>query len=200
MLHKFLEVIVGKIIFSLCGVKFYDTDKIPQQGACVLYSNHLSLWDPFLMHMATLPRIPKLMAKKELFQHTVLRKCIENLGAFPVDRGQGDIGAVRTACEVLREGHILGIYPEGTRSKTGALGELQPGAAMIASRVDVPLIPMYITGKIRLFGSTRVIVGEPITIKAIQEERGLKNREAIRTATEIMGEKLLELKGIAEKL
>lgn len=200
MLHKFLEIVVGKMMFPLCGVKYYETDKIPAEGGCVLYSNHLSIWDPFLMHMAALPRIPKLMAKKELFDHKLLRKCVENLGAFPVDRGHGDIGAIRTACEVLNEGHIMGIYPEGTRSKTGEMGEFLLGAAMIASRADVPLVPMYISGKIRLFGKTRVIVGDPFKVSEIQEQQGLKSREAVRATTAVMREKLLELKGITGQL
>lgn len=200
ILHKILEIFLRILFIPLTGGKFFDCDKIPKTGACILYSNHISLWDPFMMHYACLPRIPKLMAKVQLFKLPLIRGAIKSMGAFPVDRGHGDTAAIRTACEVLREGEILGIYPEGTRVKTGEIGEFKPGTAMIASRANVPMIPMYVHGKYRLFAKPRFVIGDPFTLEDIQQEKGIGRREALRVAAEVMREKILELKEIAEKL
>jgi len=199
-LHKLLEFFLRYIFFPLTGTKLYGCENIPKECGCIVYGNHISNWDPFLMHYACLPRVPRLMAKVELFKIPVLRAAVKALKAFPVDRGHADTAAIRSACDTLKEGEILGIYPEGTRSKTGELGEFKQGTAMIASRADVPMVPMYVCGKYKLFGKTVAIVGEPFTMADIMEEKGLTRREAMKVSTEYMREKLLVLKENAEKL
>lgn len=200
ILHKILECFMRFLFLPLTGTKLFDCEKIPATGGCILYSNHISNWDVFIMHYACLPRFPRLMAKAELFRIPVLRRVVKYLKAFPVDRGNSDTSAIRTACEVLKEGHVLGIYPEGTRSKTGELGELKQGTAMIAARADVPMVPMYIHRPYQWFGKTRVVVGDPFTVADIMEERALSRKEALRASTDYMREKLLELREIADKL
>ena len=200
ILHKILEIFLKIFFLPLTGTKLYDCEKIPRQGGCILYSNHLSIWDAFVMHYVCLPRFPHLMAKAELFKIPVIRAAIRSLKAFPVDRGNTDTAAIRTACEILKEGHVLGIFPEGTRSKTGELGELKHGTAMIAARADVPMVPMYVYKHYKLFGKTRVVVGDPFTLADIMESKGLSRKEALRVSTEVMRDKLLELKEIAEQL
>lgn len=200
ILHKILEFFLRFFFLPISGTKIFDSEKIPREGGCILYSNHLSLWDPFMMHYACLPRFPRVMAKAELFKIPVIRGAIRSLKAFPVDRGTGDTSAIRAACDVLKEGHVLGIFPEGTRSKTGELGEMKQGTAMIAARAEVPMVPMYILNRYKWFGKTRIVVGDPFTIADIMTEKGLSRKEALRASTEFMCEKLMELKEIAEKL
>jgi len=200
ILHKILEIFLRFFFLPFSGTKLFDCEKLPKEGGCILYSNHISMWDPFMMHYACLPRFPRLMAKAELFRIPVLRAAVKALKAFPVDRGNSDTAAIRAACEVLKEGHVLGIYPEGTRSKTGELGELKQGTAMIAARADVPMVPMFIHRPYRWFGKTRIVVGDPFTISDIMEEKQLSRKEALRASTEFMRDKLLELREIADKL
>lgn len=200
ILHKILEFFLKIFFIPLSGTKLYDCEKIPREGGCIVYSNHISIWDAFMMHYVCLPRFPRLMAKKELFKIPVIRAAIRSLKAFPVDRQNTDTSTIRTACDVLKEGHVLGIFPEGTRSKTGELGELKQGTAMIASRADVPMVPMYVHNRYRWFGKTRIVVGDPFTLGDIMEEKGLTRKEALRASTEVMRDKLLELREIAEQL
>ena len=200
ILHKILEWFLRFLFLPISGTKLYDCEKIPRTGGCILYSNHLSIWDAFVMHYVCLPRFPHLMAKAELFKIPIIRGAIKSLRAFPVDRGNSDTSAIRTACEVLKEGHVLGIFPEGTRSKTGELGELKPGTAMIASRADVPMVPMFVHRPYRWFGKTRIVVGDAFTLADIMEEKSMTRKEALRFSTEYMRDKLLELREIADQL
>ncbi len=200
ILRYILKIFLQFFFLPFSGTKLFDCEKIPAEGGCILYSNHISMWDPFMLHYACYPRFPRLMAKAELFKIPVVRAAIKYLRAFPVDRGNSDTSAIRAACELLKEGHILGIYPEGTRSKTGEMGEFKQGTAMIAARADVPMVPMYIHRKYRWFGKTRIVVGDPFTVSDIMNEKGLSRKEALRASTDFMRDKLLELKEIADKL
>ena len=101
------------------------------------------------------------MAKKQLFSIPGLNWLIRKLGAFPVDRGNNDIGAVKNSIGALREGYSLMIFPEGTRVKEGETVEPKSGAAMIAIRSGVEMVPVYISANKRLFRKTRIIIGAP---------------------------------------
>lgn len=128
----------------------------------VLCVNHTNAVDPVVLAFA-LPRTYRLriMAKKQLFSIPGLNWLIRKLGAFPVDRGNNDIGAVKISIGALREGYSLMIFPEGTRVKEGETVEPKSGAAMIAIRSGVEMVPVYISANKRLFRKTRIIIGAP---------------------------------------
>ena len=128
----------------------------------VLCVNHTNAVDPVVLAFA-LPRTYRLriMAKKQLFSIPGLNWLIRKLGAFPVDRGNNDIGAVKNSIGALREGYSLMIFPEGTRVKEGETVEPKSGAAMIAIRSGVEMVPVYISANKRLFRKTRIIIGAP---------------------------------------
>ena len=141
-------------------------ENIPKTGA-LLVCNHLSFWDIPLLG-AALPRPVHFMAKRELFKNPVFAYIISSLNAFPVNRGTPDRAALKYAIDLMKHGEIVAVFPEGTRSKTGELGQFQPGAALLATKADVPAIPAVLVGTNLMFGNgeffpqLKVHVGEPI--------------------------------------
>ena len=102
-----------------------------------------------------------IMAKQQLMKIPVVGWFLRKMGAFGVDRGNSDINAVKTSIRALREGCHLLIFPEGTRVKEGETAEIKGGAAMIAVRAGVRMLPVFIDRKKRLFSKTRIIFGRP---------------------------------------
>lgn len=161
--YKFVHLVLSPLITLLFLKKAEGTENLPEEGGYVLCANHLSACDPVFL-ASRLPRRHRIaiIAKKELFDIKLLKPLIVALGAFPVDRGQADIAAIRTSMQVLKEGKALMIFPQGTRSKDNTPTPMLPGASMIALRANVPVIPAYIDGPYRLLRRTRVCFGAPI--------------------------------------
>ena len=139
-------------------------------GGFVLAANHNSNFDPWPLGMTLYPRrFLRFMGKSELFW-TPLKQFITACGAFPVRRGERDLEAIRTATELCREGHIVVMFPEGTRRKKGLRKKYEArahtGAARIALDADVPLIPVAIAGTDRLgrLAPLRVAYGAAIPL------------------------------------
>ena len=140
------------------------------EGGFVLAANHNSNFDPWPLGMTLYPRrFLRFMGKSELFW-TPLKQFIVACGAFPVRRGERDLEAIRTATELCREGHIVVMFPEGTRRKKGLRKKYEArahtGAARIALDADVPLIPVAIAGTDRLgrLAPLRVAYGAAIPL------------------------------------
>lgn len=155
---------VGRLVFQLVyGFEVEGLEQVPPEGGCILAANHTSLLDPPLLAVV-FPRPVNFMAKKELFRWFPLAWIINKLGAFPVERGEADRGAIRRAQEILREGGVLGLFPEGTRGN-GPLRPFHNGAALFALKTGSPIVPVAIKGsrKKPFRGPpVRVKVGKPI--------------------------------------
>ena len=139
-----------RIVFRL---RVRGTENLPA-GGFVLAANHNSNFDPWPLGIGLFPRrYLRFMGKSELFW-TPLKQFITAVGAFPVRRGQRDMAAIETAAQLCREGHVVVMFPEGTRRKKGLRKKYQPkahtGAARIALEADVPLVPAGIVGTARL--------------------------------------------------
>jgi len=155
-------------------------ENIPREGGLLVVSNHISNLDPPNVGSG-LPRRIHFMAKEELFQVPVLRWIIKDLGAFPVKRGAGDRQSIRTSIQLLEDGHCMGIFPEGTRSKSGQLEEAHSGAAFFALKTQAQVIPTAVIGSYKLFRKIKVVYGKPLDISA---ERELKGKEAVQAVTQ----------------
>jgi 1-acyl-sn-glycerol-3-phosphate acyltransferase len=162
-------------------------DHLPRDGGYVLAANHLSNFDPWALGMAVFPRrFLRFMAKSELFWFP-LGPFIRSAGAFKVERGTRDVEAVRTAEQLAREGHVVAMFPEGTRRQKGLRKKWQPethtGAARIALAADVPLVPAGVAGtdRLRRLGPVRVAYGEPVRTDDLAD---LDPSEAARVATD----------------
>jgi 1-acyl-sn-glycerol-3-phosphate acyltransferase len=118
---------------------------VPMEGGLVVASNHFSWIDPPVLG-AAIPRTLYFMAKVEAHRVPGLGQLMRSFGAFSVRRGESDRDAVRTMRELVRDGHALGLFAEGTRQRSGVPGPVQPGAAMVAINEDAPVICAAIYG------------------------------------------------------
>lgn len=155
----------------------YGLDRVPATGGGVIAANHLSAIDPSLVGSLS-PRTIFYMAKVELLSMPVVGDILMWTGAFPVRRGEGDRESLRQAREIARDGHMVGVFVEGTRQRFGYPGEVRPGATMIALQEGVPIVPcgVYSFGwspRNRL--PCAVVWGDPIDVTGIPRSgRGYK--------------------------
>ncbi|HEX2986397.1 MAG TPA: lysophospholipid acyltransferase family protein [Caproiciproducens sp.] len=124
----------------------YGRDNIPKNGKVLICCNHVSMSDAVRLAF-TLHRQIFFMAKVELFRNKALAALLTSLGAFPVQRGKGDKTALNTASALLEKEQAVGIFIEGTRSKTGELLQPKAGAVMLAYNNHAPIVPCCITAK-----------------------------------------------------
>lgn len=147
--------VVSPVLHTYFRGRIIGAEKVPQQGPLIVVSNHASDFDPPLL--ANCIRRPvAFMAKEELFQVPVLKQVITLYGAYPVKRGSPDRSAIRSAMSSLEKGWAVGIFVTGTRTPDGRVTDPKLGAAMIAAKAQVPLLPISLWGTDKIFqkGST----------------------------------------------
>lgn len=169
---RVLRTTLGRVVLAVYRTRVEGRDNVPA-GGLILAGNHVSYLDPVLLWCA-FPRQLHFMAKAELWHSRFLGWAIERLHAFPVHRGRPDRTALVTASSLLDSGSVVGIYPEGTRQRPDApdvLGEANEGAAFLALRAGVPVVPVGIDGtakalprgaRLPRFPQVKIVFGEPI--------------------------------------
>ena len=141
-------------------------ENIPEEGGVVLCGNHTSFLDPLLMIVgAPRKRQYRVLAKAELFKIPVFGWLLRKIEIIPVNRGKSDVSAFKESLRVLRNGNPLIIFPEGTRVKEGAEVDGHPGAVVMAARAGVPVMPVYIAPKKRIFRKNKVVYGKPYMLE-----------------------------------
>lgn len=176
-------------LFIFCGWKISGLENVPKEGGFILASNHSSNLDPVIMGCVC-PRKVCYLAKEELFINPISRWVCTQLGAFPIKRGAGDRGAIRESLKILGSGFGFGIFPEGTRSKDGKLGEGKPGIAMIALKAKVPIIPVALLNSQTKKG-IRTIIGNPIYLDKYLEVKA--DKEILQQITDGVMEEIKQL-------
>lgn len=178
-----------KIMFR---VTIIGLENVPATGNAVLCCNHTSNYDPITMAVC-IKRLPRYIAKKELFDKPVLRPILNSLKAFPVDRNAVmDMKAFKMAINVLKSGEMLGIFAEGTRVKDGDAGAAKAGVALFAMKGNAPVIPVCITGEHSFRGRITIEYGVPMPL---DEYRGQKlNTELMNQITAEIMEHIEEMK------
>ena len=139
------RVTIGTAVKLVAPLRVYGAERVPQTGGLVVASNHFSWIDPPALGAAC-PRTLYYMAKVEAHRVPGLGELMRAFGAFSVRRGESDRDAVRTMRQIVRDGHALGLFVEGTRQRSGVPGPVQPGAAMVAINESVPVIPVALHG------------------------------------------------------
>ncbi|MTT31259.1 1-acyl-sn-glycerol-3-phosphate acyltransferase [Terrilactibacillus sp. BCM23-1] len=145
-------------------------EHIPKDGGVLICSNHLSNFDPPLVGVSC-PRDVSFLAKSEMFKFSLGRRILTKVHAFPIRRGAGDRHALKVAKKLLDEGHVLIMFPEGTRSKTGDFNPARPGVGFFALRTDAAVIPCYIKGNYKLFSRVKVYFGQPVDTSNFKENK-----------------------------
>jgi 1-acyl-sn-glycerol-3-phosphate acyltransferase len=143
--HAFKDPFINPFFYLYLRGRIYGTEHIPRSKGFVVVSNHGSNFDPPLLS-AAVERPVAYMAKEELFQIPLLKAAIELYGAYPVKRGAVDRNTIKAALAYLEKGWGVGIFLSGTRTPDGKVIDAKPGAALIAAKAQVPLLPVSLWG------------------------------------------------------
>ncbi len=191
LLPRFVRATGGKLVPLAFHTQVSGRENIPEGGA-LLAGNHVSYLDPILM-WCTSPRPIHFMAKRELWDTKFVAWALPRLWGFPVNRGEPDRTAITTATDLLVSGELVGVFPEGGRAEDGGeeLRKAQGGAAFIALRANVPIVPVAFVGteaawpkgaKLPKFVRTYIRLGRPVFPSAVLPDGGRKERVTALTA------------------
>jgi 1-acyl-sn-glycerol-3-phosphate acyltransferase len=156
--------LVRVLLVPLMRIDVRGRENVPRHGPLIVACNHLHNFDPAVVG-SVFPRNLSYMAKKELFTVPVLGRVIHFYGAFEIDRGAADRAALRFAVHVVEDGEALFMFPEGTRSLTGRIEKVLPGAAFVAVRTGALILPVAVTG-------TQALPFDEKAAKAGRKQRG----------------------------
>lgn len=143
--RKFVVFAVGNFFKLIMDLDVQGVENLPADGAVVLAANHITNFDVIPMQLS-IPRPIFFMGKSSLFKMPIFEAAIRDLGAFPVHRGEKDEWALRHAARVLEHRQVLGMFPEGTRSKGRGLSVARTGSARLALDANCPIVPMAVIG------------------------------------------------------
>jgi 1-acyl-sn-glycerol-3-phosphate acyltransferase len=152
------------------------SDHVPAEGGCVIAANHVSYFDPPAMACGVNHRIVHFMARNTLSSNRLAKWYFENIEAVSIDRTKGDLAALRKGIALLKEGRVLGMFPEGTRSPDGEMKTAKGGIGFLIAKGQVPVVPTYVSGTYKAFPKgaswpkpSRVGIhyGPPITVDEI---------------------------------
>lgn len=183
-----------RLHFRVRGREVAGLENLPERGAVIVAANHLSLADPpFIGSTVELVRHTRYLAKEELFRLPVVGWTFRRWGIIPVDRGRGDVAAVRRAVDVLRQEGCILVFPEGTRSRRGVPGRPKSGVSLLARESGACVVPARVWGTERWLGpgKLRLSFGRPFRY----DEDG--SREGDRRFAERVMREILSLKANA---
>ncbi len=187
LIYHFISGTLYLVFKLFYRVKVNGRDNLPKSGGVIVVSNHISNYDPPLL-AAVFKRPLRFMAKKELFEKAIMRFVLYLADAFPVDRDKNDIRAVKTALTILKNGEVLGLFPEGTRRPEGKPGNLKAGSVMLAVKSGVPIVPVGIKN-VKRKGRITVNIGEKFNMKKFSKKKlSKKEREE---AADLIKEKIV---------
>ena len=194
MFH-FLQILATPFVRLLFPTKFIGKKNLPK-GACIISSNHTSNLDAPLLATHTWEK-KYYLAKKELFSSKFKNWFISGIGGIKIDRQANDITAIKNSLSVLKKGKKLVIFPEGTRNNNEnmELGEVKHGVVLFATKAKVPIVPMFILRKPKLFRRNKVLIGEPFELSEYYNKK-LSNEEMAK-ASDVVVQKMNELRQIA---
>lgn len=170
MFYKVCRAIVRFVMLFVFRFEFSGRENIPESGGVIIAYNHRSNWDPIIAGLSS-PRQLTFMAKEELFRIPLFAWLIRKLGAFPIRRGKGDVGAVKASLSILKSGKCMLMFPEGHRIKDGKIVKAKAGVAVIAQHAQVKIVPACISGEYKWLHKIKVTYGKPITLEEYYDQR-----------------------------
>lgn len=190
--YSFLVFILRFPLFLFFRYKHINKNNIPEEGRYIIASNHISGPDCIFVGLGQ-KRYIRFMAKAELFENKFLNWFFTKMGAFPVNRGKGDTSAINNAKEMIDNGETLGIFIEGTRSKTGEFLKPKSGAVMLAHQMNCKIVPCAISCKglkPSFWRRKYVHFGEPVTVEelGVTKASPREYRDASRKLMEIIAD------------
>jgi len=205
LLGRIVRFLGRPLIRVAFRVRDYGRQHVPPSGPAILAGNHRSYMDPVILWCIS-PRPVSFMAKKELF-HGFLGWALPRLWSFPVDRSGADRAALQRGKDILSQGEMVGIFPEGTRQDAEQLGQAHGGAAFLALRAGVPVVPVGIVGTAHVWPRGQrlpklrrvtVVYGEPVPPDQFPREGS--RREQVDALTARIMERIAECVERAKEL
>ncbi len=190
LFYRFIRFIVSVAFHAVYRIKVIGEENIPKEGAAIICCNHTSMSDvPFLA--AATHRQIFFMGKEELFKNRITRWFFGKLGAFAVSRGSGAAAdGIRSAISVIEKDGMMGIFPEGTRNRTGKPIKCKAGVALVLSKAPAAVIPAAICRKsLRPFARVTVRFGKPVENACPADA----SRPELKRSTALISEKITEL-------
>ena len=209
-LYRFARGIAFLLLHLFFPVRYEGLENIPKGGGYILCSNHRSAMDVIYLGYHV-PQQLRFMAKAELFRKKIAAWFFRTMGAFPVERGRGDLHALDEAGEIIREGGVMAIFPEGTRSRDGKPLPFHSGFAVVAAHTGADVLPAAISfeGKVRPWKRVTVRFAPLIPYESFgfsQEPARSELRNAIRLVqisildrTDLPAEYVAEQKALTER-
>lgn len=194
--YRFCYALFAGIVGFLFNYKVINRDKERDAGGYIVCGNHVSATDAIALCYAFRKNQVRFMAKKELFKIPVLAQLIKMLGAFPIDRSGGDVGAIKSAVKLVKDGECLGIFPQGHRypGEDPRKTKTKNGMALIALRAKADIVPTYIWRKknrFKLFRRTYIIIGDPISFDELSN--GTSGNSEYNRITELVFDRICTL-------
>ena len=194
-LYEKLVKRLGGFFRRIYGLKVIGAENVPEEGAFILGCNHTALFDPIML-IISVPRTIHFMAKKESFKTPIIGKLMKKLGMIPVNRGTADLHAMKTTLGYLKEGGVVGIFPQGTRCPGVDPRTTTPkdGVAMLSYRTGCKVLPAFIKtkkNKLKPFSKTTVIIGKPLDPSELGLSGGTPSE--YRTATGLIFGRICDL-------
>ncbi len=191
-MYKLVRAIGSLYLKIFVGFTCKGKDNIPKDGSAIICSNHIHLFDPLSIGICT-RRVIIFLAKKELFSSKISKWFFGSCHAIPVGRDGNDAYSLKKSLAVIKGNGLLGIFPEGTRERDAKAMQFKAGVGMLATKSQVPVIPVYISGSYKLNGKLKVIIGKAIDLKEYYG-RKLTSQEYSFISNEIVAKKIFELK------
>ncbi len=190
--RKYYDVVKGPCKFLLklgLRIKCEGVENIPKEGAFILASNHIHFVDPAVL-LANFPRPIHFMAKVEAFKYKITAFLLTQLNTFPVSRGRSDKASIDYAVKLIENGCVMGIFPEGTRSKDLKPHKAKAGVALIARQTKADILPcsIYCDKKGGLFRKVTVRYGKLIKFEELGLTEESSTRELREATDRIMGD------------
>jgi len=180
-LYAFLVLLAAFLFHTFLPVRYHHAERAKLDKPYIVIGNHLSMLDPVIVAYACRRVQVHFLGKAELTKSPILRFFFEHVHMISVSRFNTDMKALRACLKVLKDGNVLGIFPEGTRFKQGIMEDMEGGIAMIALQSGVPILPAYIRDRLRWFRRTDCYFGEVFSVSDLKA-KGI-NKE---TAAEVM--------------
>ncbi|GAK56395.1 phospholipid/glycerol acyltransferase [Candidatus Vecturithrix granuli] len=195
---------IAKVIAKFCfRVRIVGREHIPQAGPCLLVANHASFLDPFVI-CTSVPRTIHYITYAFFYYHPAFHWFCKRVHCIPVKKEGNDISALKQTLRLLKQGEIVGIFPEGARSENGKIGRTEPGTALIALKSNVPIVPAGIQGAYEAFpkgakfpkpGRITVSFGRPFFLTEYIRNAEKMSTELQQEAMQVIMGKIAELCG-----
>lgn len=187
MFRTIMKGIFSGLFHILYRFEIEGMENIPQEGNAIICPNHIHMFDSISL-VIKIKRMMYIMVKKELMSNWFGKWFFGHLGCFPVDRGTGDMKALETAEQHLKDGELLLLFPEGTRNSLPKGKKLKKGASIIAAQTHSPIIPIGMVGSFRPFSKVIIRIGKPMDLSEYYQKEELVAKDYIEMTNRLQEE------------